>query len=93
MVIGVLEVELSVPGSTSLKMKRGVIRSLKDRVRNEYNVSISEISNLSSVRSCTLGIAHISNDKQFSNRVLSKVVDFIESHRGAELIDYQLTFL
>ena len=93
MVIGVIEVELQVPDSTSLKMKRMVVKSLKDRIRNEFNVSIGEVSGLSSMRACTLGIAHISNDKQYSNRVLSKIVNFIEAARTVELVDYHLMFL
>ena len=93
MVIGVVEVELLVPDSTSLKMKRMVIKSLKDRIQNEFNVSIAEVSQLSNMRACTLGIAHISNDKQFSNKVLSRVINFIENGRDVELVDYRLMFL
>ena len=93
MVIGVIEVELQVPDSTSLKMKRMVVKSLKDRIHNQFNASVAEVSQLSNARGCTLGVAHISNDKQFCNQVLSKVVNFIESCRDVELDDYQLVFL
>lgn len=93
MIIGVIEVKLRVPDSTSLKMKRMFIKSLKDRIRNEFNVSISEVSQMSNRKACTLGIAHVSNDKQFSNRVLSKIINFIEAARQVELEDYHLMFL
>jgi uncharacterized protein len=93
MVIGVVEVLLRIPDSQSLKMKRMVIKSLKDRIHNDFNASVAEVSQLSNMRGCTLGIAHISNDKQFTNEVLSKIVRFIEVSRGVELEDYQLMFL
>ena len=93
MVIGVVEVDLHVSGSTSLKMKRAVIKSLKDRIHNDFNVSIAEVSQMSNIRTCTLGIVHVSNDKKFTNRVLSDVVNFIEAVRSVELTDYQLMFL
>ena len=93
MVVGVLEVILRIPGATSLKAKRMVIKSLKDRIRNKFNVSAAEVSQLSNARGCTLGISHVSNDKQYSNQVLSKLVDFIETSRDVELDDYHLVFL
>ncbi len=93
MIIGVIEVKLRVPDSTSLKMKRMFIKSLKDRIRNEFNVSISEVSQMSNRKARPLGIAHVSNDKQFSNRVLSKIINFIEAARQVELEDYHLMFL
>jgi uncharacterized protein YlxP (DUF503 family) len=93
MVIGVVQVELRIPGSTSLKMKRAAIRSLKDRIHNEFNVSIADISQSSNMRTCTLGIAHVCNDIKFSNRVLSNVINFVETVRTVEVADYQLMFL
>ncbi len=93
MVIGVVQVELRVPGSTSLKMKRAAIKSLKDRIHNEFNVSIAEVSQSSNMRACTLGIVHVSNDRKFSNKVLSNVINFVESVRSVEIADYQLMFL
>ncbi len=93
MVLGLLEVELRIPDASSLKQKRMVIRSIKDKIRNKYNVSISEISHLSQSQQCRLGIAHISNEKPFSNQVLSKIVDFIELSKQVELVEYHLAFL
>ena len=44
MVIGLLEIQLSLLGNRSLKEKRMVLRSVKDRVRNSFNVSIAEVA-------------------------------------------------
>jgi hypothetical protein len=91
MTIGVLEVEMRIPGASSLKDKRMVVKSIKDRIRNNFNVSVSEISHLSSRQSCLLGIAHLSTANSFTNRVLSEVVSFIESCRQVEVVDFQIT--
>ncbi len=91
MTIGVLEVEMRIPDATSLKQKRMVVKSLKDRIRNKFNVSVSEISHLSSRQSCLLGIAHLSTAKSFTNHVLSDVLNFIQSCRQVELLDFQMT--
>lgn len=91
MTIGVLEVEMRIPGASSLKTKRMVVKSIKDRIRNNFNVSVSEISRLSSRQSCMLGIAHLSTGKSFTSSVLSEVVNFIQSCRQIELVDFQVT--
>jgi uncharacterized protein YlxP (DUF503 family) len=89
--IGVLEVEMRIPGVSSLKGKRMVVKSIKDRIRNRFNVSVSELSHLSSKQSCLLGIAHLSTAKSFTNSVLSEVLNFIQSCRQIELVDFQMT--
>ena len=91
MTIGVLEVEMRIPGASSLKDKRMVVKSIKDRIRNNFNVSVSEISHLSSRQSCLLGIAHLSTANSFTNQVLSDVLSFIQSFRQVELVDFQMT--
>ena len=77
MVIGTLEVEILIPGADSLKAKRMVLRSLKDRVRGSFNVSIAEVANQDQWQSASLAIVTVSSDRQFANEVLSKVVRFI----------------
>jgi uncharacterized protein YlxP (DUF503 family) len=91
MTIGVLEVEFRIPAASSLKSKRMVVKSIKDRIRNHYNVSVSEISHLSSRQSCILGIAHLSTTRSFTDKVLSAVLNFIRSCREIELVDFQMT--
>jgi uncharacterized protein YlxP (DUF503 family) len=92
MVVGLLQVELTIPSADSLKAKRMVLRSLKDRVRKNFNVSIAEVEDNDQWQSAVLAVALVSNDKRFANQVLSKVVDFIESSRDLVVDDYQLGF-
>ena len=93
MVIGVLQVELSVTDAMSLKDKRRVILSLKDRIAHSHNVSIAEVGALDEHRRAILGVAMVSNDKRYVEGALSKLVDLVRSVSQVSLIDYQVEFL
>jgi uncharacterized protein YlxP (DUF503 family) len=93
MIIGTCQVELLIPNNHSLKGKRKVIKSIKDRVRARFNVSIAEIDRLEEWQRATLGIACISNEVGLVDRILSKVVSLIETSPDAALIDYQTEIL
>jgi len=88
--VGTLEVTLSLPGVNSLKEKRRIVRSLKDRVRNKFNVAVAEVDHQDIWRTTTIGIAAVANDGRFLESALSKVVDFIRACPGASLVDYHL---
>lgn len=83
--VGICVIELLVSESQSLKDKRRVINSIKDRVRNQFNVSIAEVEKLNNRQEATLGIAVISNDSKHANSVLSNVLNLVESSRIAEV--------
>lgn len=91
--VGVCTLHLRLTGSHSLKEKRRVIKSIKDRVKNKFNVSIAEVDALDNWQWATIGVACVSNDSGFANSVLSNVIDFIEDIRLAELVDYKLEIL
>ena len=93
MVVGVLQFELSIPDAMSLKDKRQVVKSLKDRIAHGHNVSIAEVGALDEHRRSILGIAMVSNDKRYVEGALSKLVDFIRMVRQASLTDYQIELL
>ena len=93
MVIGVLEVDLSIEWAASLKDKRMALRSLKDRIRNSFNVSVAEVEDNDVWTSAVVGIAIVSNDQRFANQVLSKIVDYVENDREVVLDDYRMNFL
>ena len=75
-----------------MKAKRMVFRSLKDRIRKNFNVSIAEVEDNDQWQSAVLAVAMVSNDRRFANRILSKTVDFIESSRDLVVEDYQIGF-
>ena len=87
--IGVCRLYLYLPAVQSLKAKRQVARSLTDRIRNQFNVSVAEVEDNDLWQRLTLGVSCVSNDSGHANGVLSRVVSFVESVRGElEVLDY-----
>lgn len=92
-VVGVLNIRLVIRGATTLKDKRRVIKSLKDRVKNNFNVSISEIGTLDHCQYSRLGIAMVGNDKRYVNGALSNLLNMFRVVTSVELVDYHLEFV
>jgi uncharacterized protein len=93
MIIGVLQLELSIGDAMSLKDKRRVVKSLKDRIAHSHNVSIAEVGALDAHRRSILGIAMVSNDRAYVEGALSKLVDFVRTVGNVDLVDYQIELL
>ena len=84
---------LSIPGSDSLKDKRQVVKSVLSVIRNKFNVSAAEVGHLDSHKRADLAFACVSNDKTFTNSVLDKIVDHVESNPSCEVVDYSIDFV
>ena len=93
MTVGVLQLELVIPDAMSLKDKRRVVLSLKDRISHGHNVSIAEVGALDEHRRSILGVAMVSNDAKYVEGALSKLVDFVKTVPSVNLIDYQIDLL
>ena len=93
MIVGVLRAELAVLGATSLKDKRRVVKSIKDKLSNRHNVSVAEVDGLDSHQRAVLGLAMVSNDSRFVESCLSKIVDELRVARDACLVDYEIELL
>jgi uncharacterized protein YlxP (DUF503 family) len=90
MVVGVLRADLAVLEAITLKDKRRVIKSLKDRLGSRHNVSVAEIDGLDSRQRAVLGIAMVANDSRFVQSCLDKIVDELRGARAATLVDYRV---
>lgn len=90
MIIGSLRVRLLLRQARSLKDKRQVVRSIKDRLRNEFNVSVAEVEALDNRQLAVLGVAMVSNDAQHVKTSLSQIVQALRVHPVAELLDFEL---
>ena len=88
MIVGVLRLQVSVFDAMTLKDKRRVIKSLKDRISNKFNVSIAEVGHNESIRTSLLGVAMVSNDRRFLDSALSGIVEFVRKIPKLNLIDY-----
>ncbi len=93
MIVGLLLVDIYIPESNSLKEKRSVIKRLKDRIRNKFNVSVAEIDDLDVWRRAKIGVAHISSSGKFSTQELQKVASFLERDFQVQVLDYEMRFL
>lgn len=92
MVVGVLRVRLAVFESRSLKDKRRVTRSLKDRL-SRHNVSVAEVDDLDNRQALTLGLAMVANETRFVQSALHRIVDEIRAFPSASMLDYEIEFL
>ncbi len=95
MIVGAAVVEIHVHGSQSLKQKRGVVRSITQRVRNRFNISVSEVGGQGTWQLAVLGLATVGNDARIVRRVLERACEFIEDLHLAEVLssDIELTSL
>ncbi|RKX23213.1 MAG: DUF503 domain-containing protein [Candidatus Zixiibacteriota bacterium] len=93
MIIGTVVVELNLPGINSLKEKRRRIKSLLTRLRNKFNVSVAEIDYNDSHRRACLGVAVVSNERQYSDRVISNIINMIENENEMYITDCQVEII
>ena len=93
MVVGVCGISLLIHDAQSLKGKRQVIKSLQEKVRNRFNVSMAEVGDNDLWQRAELAVAAIGNDRAFINSVIDKVVNFIENLHVAEIIDHRIEII
>ncbi len=93
MVVGVLRLELRLPETHSLKGKRSVLRSVKARVQQKFNVSIAECDDHDVWQRAVLGVSQVGPDEPHVDRCLRAVVSFIEDLQLAEVGEERIEFL
>lgn len=87
MVVLVSSFRLSLPGCASLKEKRTVVRSMKDRIRARFNVSIAETRDQDVWTRAELTVALVATDTRFADSVMSKVDDLMERDGRAIILE------
>ena len=87
MIVGAAIIELRIQGSQSLKQKRGVVRSVIQRVRNRFELAVSEVGGQDTWQRAVVGIAAVGSDATQIRGLLEKVVTFVEQLHLAELLD------
>ena len=85
MIVGAAVVELHLHGCASLKAKRGVVRSVLQRVRNRFNCSAAEVGGQDTWQRAVLGLTAAGSDAVTVRRVLERACDFIEELHLAEV--------
>ena len=93
MTVGTLEMTLLIRGCHSLKEKRRVLNSIKDNVRNRFNVSIAEVDAQDLHQKAVLAVAAVGTDGRFVNSVLTNVDNYVRGCPYAEFLDSTMDIL
>ncbi len=93
MVVGTLRATLLIREARTLKEKRRVLNSIKDRLRNQFNVSVSEVDGQHSHRTAVLGIAIVANEVSAVQQMLAQVERLLRLHPIAELTNTEREIL
>ena len=93
MTIGLLIIDLGIPGARSLKDKRRVLKSLRERLRSRFNCSVAETEFQDVWTRARLAVCVVSGDSRHANSQLNEIARFVERHPGGELLDYRIEML
>ena len=93
MIIGIAKLYIFIPDSSNLKEKRMVLRSLKNRLRNNFNISIIELDSQDKWQRSTLALAVIGTEKSKTNSLISNIINYIEQNKQIQLLDYEMEMI
>lgn len=93
MIIGTCRINMHAGWVHSLKEKRTIVKSIIDKVKHKFNVSISELDALDLHQTVVLGIACVTNDTKHANSILQNVINFIEQDSAAVIADIKIEIL
>ena len=93
MIVGLLTLDLHIPEANSLKSKRMVIKSLIERIKNKFNVSVAEVDANNLWQRSVIGIAYVANETRIINKVFEKIKNLILNIHSVELINANMEML
>ena len=93
MVIGIAQVTFRIHGNRSLKEKRRVVKSIIEKSRHRFNVSVAEVADQDVYQRATVGISVVGNDGRLLNSLLDRIINFMESLQLAELTGQEIELI
>lgn len=93
MPVGLLTLEIYIPDSHSLKDKRQILRSLKERLRARFNVAVAELDGQDTWQHAQVGVVTLSNNAAHVEQSLQAVFAEAENLLGRDLVDHNLEVL
>lgn len=90
MIVSMLQAIIHLDGITSLKDKRRVVRSIKQRLKNKFSVSAAEVDLLDSLQFAQIGAALVTNDADHGKKVMQKITLFLEDQIPGTLYDVEM---
>ena len=93
MIIGILQLKFFIRGARSLKEKRQVLRSFKDRTKARYNVSVAEVDYQDNLKVASLAVVNVGTDTKYLRSVLLEIRKKALMTAGAELASDSIDFV
>ncbi|NVM22797.1 MAG: DUF503 domain-containing protein [Desulfobacterales bacterium] len=93
MVVGIGTIILRLPGNTSLKGKRKVVKGIISRLQNSFNASVAEVGANNIHQRAEIGVAFVGNDRRLINSKLDKALNLVETIQTAEIIDSDIEII
>ena len=93
MIVGICTIEIHLPGAHSLKEKRRVLRSLKDRLRSKHNISIAEVDDQDLWQKAVIGLAAVSIGRVPLERLFEAIRSEVRSQISGEIIEFQIDYV
>ena len=93
MVIAYAVFDLHLPGCLGLKEKRMIVKSLKSRIRNDFEVSAAEVGGQDLLQRAEIGVAAVGPDQAPLDALLQNILSFVESNLDGEVLEYRNEFL
>ena len=93
MIVGTCSLKLTIYESYSLKDKRQVLKSIIQRIKSRFNVSIAEVDLNDKWQNAVIGFACVTNDTNHANQIISKVISFIDEDGRVEITEQNIVIL
>jgi uncharacterized protein len=93
MVIAYAVFDLHLPGCRGLKEKRMIVKSLKSRIRNEFEVSAAEVGGQDLLQRAEIGVGAVGPDQAPLDALLQSILSFVESNLDGEVLEYRNEFI
>lgn len=93
MVVGIGTFVLRLPGNTSLKGKRKVVKGVISRLRNNFNASVAEVGANDNHQRAEIGFAFVGNNRRMINSKMDKTFNLVETLQMGELIDSDMEII
>ncbi len=90
MQIGCVKIEFYLHGVFSLKEKRNIANSIKQKLRNKFNISIAEVESQDNMNRLVLGMVFVSNNSKMIQRISDKLINTIERITSEEILDISM---
>lgn len=86
MIVGTCEVTFRAEWVSSLKEKRMVVKSLVEKTRHKFNVSVAEVNRQDEHKTIVIGFACVTNERRHADSMIQHILDFMEKNTEAELL-------